>query len=89
MVEQAQSMEELMRDAEVAEEPGDIRQGSTVASTSNGMTMTASELNSAGHVDVYDTQTGDRSIVNRNMLPGVLQKDELTEVIFSPQKCLT
>ena len=50
MVEQAQSMEELMRDAEVAEEPGDIRQGSTVASTSNGMTMTASELNSAGYV---------------------------------------
>ena len=34
MVEQAQSMEELMRDAEVAEEPGDIRQGSTVASLS-------------------------------------------------------
>ena len=74
MVEQAQSMEELMRDAEVAEEPGDIKQGSTVASTSNGMTMTASELNSAGYVYVYDTQTGARSTVNRNMLPGVLQK---------------
>ena len=88
MVEQAQSMEELMRDAEVAEEPGDIRQGSTVASTSNGMTMTASELNSAGYVYVYDTQTGARSTVNRNML-AFCKKDELTEVIFSPQKCLT
>ena len=74
MVDQVESMEELMRDAEVAEEPGDLKQGSTVASTSNGMTMTAAELQSAGYVYVYDTKTGDRSTINRNMLPGVLQK---------------
>jgi|TARA_X000001388_G_C2140735_1_gene88597 hypothetical protein len=67
------SIQEQLRDAEVAEEPGNIKAGSVVGN-SNGMTMSASELNSAGWVYVYDTFTGDRSIVNRNMLPQQLQK---------------
>jgi len=67
------SIQEQLRDAEVAEEPGNIKAGSVVGN-SNGMTMSASELQSAGWVYVYDTFSGDRSIVNRNMLPQQLQK---------------
>tara|TARA_R100000781_G_scaffold64433_1_gene40679 strand:- start:384 stop:953 length:570 start_codon:yes stop_codon:yes gene_type:complete len=67
------SIQEQLRDAEVAEEPGNIKAGSVVGS-SNGMTMTATELHSAGYAYVYDNFTGDRSVVNRNMLPQQLQK---------------
>jgi hypothetical protein len=73
MAENNESVQEMLRDAEVAEEPGNIRRGSVVGS-SNGMTMTATELSSAGWVYVYNVRTGDRSIVNRNMLEQQLQK---------------
>jgi|TARA_A100001391_G_scaffold88974_1_gene58842 hypothetical protein len=73
MVENVQPVEEMIRDAEVAEEPGDIKQGAVVGN-SNGMAMTASELSSAGWVYVYSTRTGDRSTVNRNMLDQQLRK---------------
>ena len=45
-----------------------------VVGNSNGMTMTAAELQSAGYVYVYDNRTGDRSVVNRNMLEQQLGK---------------
>ena len=71
--ESVQDVQEMLRDAEVAEEPGNIRRGSVVGN-SNGMTMTATELSSAGWVYVYNVRTADRSTVNRNMLEQQLQK---------------
>ena len=67
MAENKESVQEMLRDAEAAEEPGNIKPGSIVGNT-NGMTMTTSELSSAGWVYVYNVRTGDRSTVNRNML---------------------
>jgi len=67
------SIQEQLRDAEAAEEPGNIKAG-TVVGNADGVTLSANELHSAGWVYVYDTFTGDRSIVNRNMLPQQLQK---------------
>ena len=72
-VQDVQDVQEMLRDAEVAEEPGNIRRGS-VLGNSNGMTMTATELSSAGWVYVYNVRTADRSTVNRNMLEQQLQK---------------
>jgi hypothetical protein len=73
MAENNQSIHEMLRDAEIAEEPGNIKEG-TIVGNSNGMTMTATELSSAGWVYVYNVKTGDRSTVNRNMLEQQLQK---------------
>ena len=73
MGENKESVQEMLRDAEAAEEPGNIKPGSIVGNT-NGMTMTTSELSSAGWVYVYNVRTGDRSTVNRNMLEQQLQK---------------
>jgi len=70
---QEQSIHEMLRDAEVAEEPGDMKTGQVVGS-SGGLTMTATELQSAGWVYVYNTRTGNRSTVNRNMLEQQLRK---------------
>jgi len=70
---QEKSIHEQLRDAEVAEEPGNMKPGAVVGN-SNGMTMTAAELQSAGYVYVYDNRTGDRSVVNRNMLEQQLGK---------------
>ena len=67
------AIEEMLRDAEEAAEPGGTKAG-TVISQSQDMTMTTSELQSAGYVYVYDTVTGKSSIVNRNMLSQILQK---------------
>jgi len=71
--ESVQDVQEMLRDAEVAEEPGTMRRGSVVGN-SNGMAMTATELSSAGWVYVYNVRTGDRSTVNRNMLEQQLLK---------------
>mgnify|MGYP004452475027 FL=1 len=73
MAENVESVHEMMRDAEQAEEPGNMKQGAVVGN-SNGVQMTATELQSAGWVFVYSTRTGDRSTVNRNMLEQQLRK---------------
>ena len=67
------ALEEMLRDAEDAAEPGDMVSGQVI-SQNGEMTMTTSQLQSAGWVYVYDTRTADRSVVNRNMLPQQLQK---------------
>ena len=83
---QEKSIHEQLRDAEAAEEPGNIKPGAIVGST-NGMTMTATELQSAGYVYVYDNRTGDRSVVNRNMLEQQLtKKREDGTYAFTTQK---
>lgn len=70
------AIEEMLRDAEEAAEPGDTKAGAVI-NTTQDMTMTAAELQSAGYVYVYDTVNGKSSIVNRNMLPQILQKQDL------------
>ena len=70
------AVEEMLRDAEDAIEPGDLATGQVI-SQSQDMTMTTSELQSAGWVYVYDTRTANRSVVNRNMLPQQLEKRRL------------
>ena len=83
---QEQSIQEQLRDAEAAQEPGNMQPGAVIGN-SNGMTMTAAELQSAGYVYVYDNRTGDRSVVNRNMLQQQLQKRrEDGSYIFTTQK---
>ena len=67
------AIEEMMRDAEMADEPGDLKAGKVISATAD-MTMSTSELQSAGYVYVYDNRTGDRSVVNRNMLQQQLEK---------------
>ena len=67
------AIEEMMRDAEMADEPGDLKAGKVISATAD-MTMSTSELQSAGYVYVYDTRTANRSIVNRNMLQQQLEK---------------
>ncbi len=80
------AIEEMMRDAEMADEPGEMKAG-TVISTSADMTMSTSELQSAGYVYVYDTRTASRSVVNRNMLQQQLTKQrEDGSFTFSTRK---
>lgn len=80
------ALEEMLRDAEDAAEPGDMVSGQII-SQNGEMTMTTSQLQSAGWVYVYDTRTADRSVVNRNMLPQQLQKLRPDgSYVFSTQK---
>ena len=67
------SVHEMLRDAEQAEEPGNMKIGTPIGNA-NGIQMTATELRSAGYVYVYNVRTGDRSTVNRNMLEQQLSK---------------
>ena len=67
------AIEEMMRDAEMADEPGDMKAGVVISATAD-MPMSTAELQSAGYVYVYDTRTADRSVVNRNMLQQQLEK---------------
>ena len=67
------AIEEMMRDAEMADEPGELKAGKVISATAD-MTMSTSELQSAGYVYVYDNRTADRSVVNRNMLQQQLEK---------------
>ena len=80
------AIEEMLRDAEDAAEPGDMATGQVI-SRRDDMTMTTSQLQSAGWVYVYDTRTADRSVVNRNMLPQQLQKQRPDgSYVFSTRK---
>ena len=76
----------MIRDAEVAEEPGDMKQGSVISASAD-MTMNAAELQSAGYVYVYDNRTADRSVINRNMLQQQLEKKRSDgSFVFSTRK---
>ena len=66
-------IEERMRDAVVAAEPGTLKRGQAIDSEDE-MGMSAAALTSAGWVYVYDTVTGERSVCNKNMLARQLQK---------------
>jgi len=74
--ENTKLIEELMKDAEKAEEPGGADSSRLIHAGDDEMPapMVRTKLESAGYVYVWDTRTGERSVVNRNMLPKQLEK---------------
>ena len=67
---------ELMEEAEAAPEPGNFNRRQVIHSPSDTFPadVQVASLESAGYVYVYDTETGSRSVVNRNMLEAQLSK---------------
>ena len=67
---------ELMEEAEAAPEPGNFDRRKVIHSPSDAfpIDVQVASLESAGYVYVYDTENGERSVVNRNMLESQLQK---------------
>jgi len=67
---------ELMEEAEPAPEPGSFDRRKVIHSPSDAFPIDVqiASLESAGYVYVYDTENGERSVVNRNMLESQLQK---------------
>ncbi len=71
-------LEEMLREAERADEPGELNKDRVVNKGDADMPpMVATKLQSAGYVYIYDTITGERSTTNRNMLPAQLKKMRL------------
>lgn len=69
-------IEELLRDAELAEEPGGFHENDVIHRPDGELPapMVTAVMRSAGHVYIYDTETRERSITNRNMLQAQLEK---------------
>ena len=69
-------IEELMQEVEEAEEPGNLREGQVLHRSNDEMPLgvQVASVESAGHVFIYNTKTGDRSKTNRNMLEDQLKK---------------
>jgi len=67
-------LEEMMRDAEKAGEPGELAQDKVVSRGDGDLPPMIAKMESAGYVYIYDAKTGDRSLCNRNMLTRKLQQ---------------
>jgi hypothetical protein len=69
-------LEEMVRSAESAPEPGATRVGEVVHKGDEGQPapMVISKVASAGYAYIYDTVTGERSLTNNNMLLSQLKK---------------
>jgi len=67
---------ELIEEAEAAPEPGNFDRRQVIHSASDAfpVDVQVASLESAGYVYVYDNETGERSVVNRNMLETQLSK---------------
>ena len=65
-------LEEMLRNAERAPEPGSSEK---VVFRGDAETppMIVDKITSAGYVYLYETDTGERSVANRNMLPALLK----------------
>jgi hypothetical protein len=84
-----QNILEMMQAAEEAPEPGTFNRRAAIHSPDDTVPVSVqiAALESAGYVYVYDVRSGDRSIVNRNMLSTQLDKrDEDRTRIFSTIK---
>ena len=80
------AIEEMLRDAEEAGEPGGMASGQVIG-RSEASTLTTSQLQSAGWVYVYNMQTGSESVINRNMLQQQLEKRHADgSYLFSTQR---
>lgn len=86
--ENTRMIEEMMRDAEKAGEPGDLAQNPVIhAGDDTVPPMVAIKMESAGYVYIYNQKTGDRSKCNNNMLPRKLQlKDNDGRFVFTTIK---
>ena len=83
------NLEEMLRDAEVAPEPGESMKDKVIHKGDEDLPtpMVRSMLESAGWVYIYDTQTGERSTANRNMLRQLLRrKREDGSLVFTTIK---
>lgn len=86
-MENTELIEEMMRDAEQAAEPGELHRAQVVShGDEEAPPMVASELKSAGYVYIYDRKSGERSICNRNNLTRALKKMRDGEYIFTTVK---
>jgi hypothetical protein len=67
---------ELIEEAEAAPEPGNFDRRQVIHSASDAfpVDVQVASLESAGYVYVYDNETGERSVINRNMLETQLSK---------------
>lgn len=80
-------IEEMLRDAEKAPEPGTMDKVIHRGDEKQPAPMTLSELSSAGWVYIYDLADGQRSVANRNMLPQLLKvKNRDGTVRFTTRK---
>jgi len=61
-------VEQMLREATVAPEPGVMKQGKIISDGSKDLPLGVTTLTSAGYVFIYDTVTGEPSKINRNML---------------------
>lgn len=67
-------IEQMLKDAESAPETGEIVSNPVIHKGSDDVPVPmVGRVSSAGYVFIYDTQTGDRSKANRNMLPQLLR----------------
>ena len=66
-------IEEMLRDAENAPEPGTLEKVIHKGDEEQPAPMTLAELTSAGWVYIYETKDGQRSIANKGMLRQLLQ----------------
>ena len=66
-------IEQQMRDASAAEEPGSLKVNQNIESSTK-LAPGVIQLKSAGYVWIYDTVTGEPSKVNRNMLATKLKQ---------------
>jgi len=69
-------LEEMLREAEEAPEPGESVKEKVIHKPDEDLPvpMIRGTLESAGYVYIYDTNTGDRSLANRNMLRQLLHR---------------
>lgn len=74
--ENREAIEQMIRGADKADEPGEIVKDRIVhkGDLEQPAPMVALPVESAGYTWVYDTKTGVHSKVNNNMLPRTLQK---------------
>ena len=70
------TIEEMIRDAEVAPEPGTRAKVIHSGDEEQPAPMTLAQLTSAGWCYIYEELTGERSIANKNMLPQLLKIKE-------------
>jgi len=75
MNENDKLIEEMIRDADKAGEPGGLKKKQVLSEGDDETPPSiVSEISSAEYVWIYDTRTGDRSKCNRNMLMQHLKK---------------
>ena len=78
-IENERLIEEMMRGSTFAKEPGGIVGDQIIHRGDDEVPvpMVATTLESAGYTNIYDTESGEHSITNRNMLPAQLKKKRL------------